>query len=188
MGMGGTAVAYAQDAIAPWYNPATVATLGCRSDVGVECKFNHRHVELSNRGDPTFQTGTYRSIQLYDFYGEGGVTSHMNWCGYWSFGIQWNNYEQQHNHYKTQLTDFRGKQLEFHWNTFKVQLSGRRAYGTVAYDWENYTFGIAANAYFSWLDVKGLEALVANDITADPVNATNRATIMPMALDLQLAF
>ncbi len=178
MGMGGTAVAYAQDAIAPWYNPATVATLGYRSDVGVECKFNHRHLELSNRGDPAFQTGTFRSIQLYDVYGEGGVTSHMDWCGYWSFGLQWNNYEQQHVHYKTQMTDFSGFTLtdEPAGTHLKFNYRVEVLTGTLAYSWDNITYAVAANAYFSWLDLKGFEILAANDITIEPENATNRAS------------
>ncbi len=175
MGMGGAAVALGQDTITTFYNPANACSIGCRTDVGVSTIFNNRLQILSHRPFPSFQHGEFHAIRNWDVYGEAGWNTLWDCCGTWAFAIQWNNYEQVHTHYPTPLSDFSnfnpdltpaGTRLKFN---YRVEVLTT----TVAYSFCNWlTFGVAANAYFSWLDVKGLEFITA--LSADPANVTNR--------------
>ncbi len=174
MGMGGAAVAFGQDTITTFYNPATACFVGCRADSGASTKYNHRDLFLSDRPSAALQHGRFHCIPFWDAYGEGGLNTLWDWNGTWAAAVQWNNYDQVHTHYMTALEDWSGDALSTDL-TLKFNFRVEVLTTTVAYSPYNWlTLGVAANVYFTWLNITGLEQL--KTLSVDPSDVTNQAT------------
>jgi long-chain fatty acid transport protein len=185
-GMGGACVARGLDTLTPFFNPATAMDVGCRTDLGLITRYTEQSMSLSNRPSfpPGLQTGDVPNIDLWDFYGEAGWNQHWDWGGHWAVNIQWNNYDHQHTHYDTQLRDFSGGTAAFPLGTnAKFNYRAEALTTSVAYEAGPFiSLGVAANWYFSWLDISGLEGLVSDDLTIDPERFTNEGTDFAMGV------
>ncbi len=183
MGMGGAAVAYPQDSITPYYNPATGTCTDTRFDVGVTARYSGKELRLSDRPAApvaNLPTGKFKANRDFDAYGDFGINWRLGCCCDWALGLQYNNYDHTRTRYRQPLADFSGgtglapmgNKLKFDYRVEVLTLSS-------AYQVNDcHSFGIGLNFYSSWLTVEGLEAIanVNNGLSADPANVTNRGT------------
>lgn len=173
-GIGGAAVAYGQDSLTAFYNPANITDVCDRVDLGLSTRYNHRSLNLANRAGGA-QAGTFQTIRNWDFYGQGGAVVHTGGCNEWAFGASWSPYSNIHNHYRTQLADFSGgvgvgSPMKFNHRTEVLTITS--AYNIC----EGHAFGVAANCYFSWLDPTGFEGIDNATYSAFPGHVTNKTT------------
>ncbi|MDP1834883.1 MAG: hypothetical protein Q8K75_03045 [Chlamydiales bacterium] len=192
LGMGGASVAHGLDSISAFYNPATAAQIGCRVDFGVTSRFTNQSLRIGDRPATPVNTqlGNFSNIKLWDFYGEGGYNSHWEWNGHWVLGVQWNNYDHIHTHYHEQITDFSGfvgtdplgTSLKFNYRPEVLTT-------TLAYQLNpQMSIGVAANVYFSWLDVTGLEGIVSDDLSDDTSRVTNQGSDYAMGVGVTVGW
>ena len=79
MGMGGAAVAYGQDAITNFYNPASASFIDCRFDVGAGPLWTKQKLRIGNR-TPTGPSGRFKTKDEWTGWGEAGINSHFGCC------------------------------------------------------------------------------------------------------------
>lgn len=171
MGMGGACVAYGQDAITGYFNPATAIQVADRVDLGLYFQIPKRTLGLTDRVPATAQSGNFKTTHVTDAYGDIGLNYRFGCCCEWAFGAQWNNYDHIHNHFRNELTDYSagsGAKTKFNYRTEVLT-------GTLAYELdERHTIGLSVNTYFSWLDVTGLDRIATPTLSADPPAVTNQ--------------
>lgn len=172
MGMGRTSVAYGQDAITSFFNPATAATVETRIDAGLTVQWSRGTLELRNRPSPVFQSGSLQTASMWDAFVDLGVNFRLGHCEEWAVGLQWNNYDLINTRFRSHLTDFSGtgrdaRNLNFHYRVDALTATG--AYNLN----ENHSFGVGLNIYLSWLRASGLEHFVDNQLSVNPNNITD---------------
>ncbi len=176
-GMGGACVAYGQDSLTAYFNPATAIMVCTSSDLGLSTCYENRHIDLWNRTGNA-QSGEFNTIHNWDFFGQAGLNVRTGCCNEWAFGVQWNNYDLIHNHYGTPIVDFSGGTATAPLGTpLKFENRTEVLSCTTAYHigW-GHTVGVAANCYFSWLSVRGFEKLASSTFSLYPNHVTNKAT------------
>lgn len=173
-GMGGACVARGLDSLTTFYNPATATQVACRSDFGFHTRFTSQSLQLSNRPPLPLgtQQGNIANQPFWDLYGEAGVTGRY---GCFAAALQLNNYSHLHTHYNSQLTDFSGfTATEALGTEARLNLRTEVLSTTLAFQANHFSFGIAANLYFSLANVQGLEKIATGEFSTDPASVTNR--------------
>lgn len=171
MGMGGTAVAYGQDAITAFYNPATASFVDRRFDFGAGVVWSKHTLDIDHRpATQGLQSGRFKTKDQWYGFGEFGLNARCG-CADWTMGIQWNNYEKISTKYGAPLTDFSGVERSATGLNYRVEaLTLTGAYNLC----ESQSIGIGLNVYYSWLNVTGLAGLEGLELTIDPANLTDR--------------
>ena len=174
MGMGGAAVAYGQDAITSFYNPATAVTVDTRADAGIGGLWKNGEVRISEHTNPALSVGTFHTEDNWRVWGEVGVNYRLGCCDEFAVGAQWNNYDSIYTQYGAPIVDFSGiispQKPSFDYRTEVLTFTG-------AYQLCNgHAFGVGLNVYFSWLDIKGLGAFASSPFSVDPGRFTNKGS------------
>lgn len=176
MGMGGTSVAYGQDSLTAFYNPATAGEVETRYDLEFDGRWTEKKLQLSDR-PAGFQSGHFNNTDRWNYYGAAGFNYRFGCCNEWAFGTQWNNYDQIRTRYRQPLLDFSGENLDGSAAGRNLQFNYRAEAltftGAYSLD-ECHTFGIGLNVYFSWLNLQGLNIFADPDFTNSANNFTDR--------------
>lgn len=163
-GMGGTGIAYAQDALAAGYNPATAADLCNRLDVGAY--WAHFDGSVHNKGNlnPAVN-GKFNPFARFSDYPsvDFGINYNVN-CNL-SVGFVTYNRNASKTSYRVPL-DLIGTSragIEYENQTFSPY---------IAYKWGSHNFGLSVNWQLQRLKVNGFENFVG--LSTAPGNVTNK--------------
>ncbi len=171
MGMGYTGVAYPQDALAGAYNPAGMAWIGNRFDIGVTVKrydgeTNINGNQIINPNEPT--NGSFNPFkQKYFVIGDAGFNQQFSaWDFPFTIGIM--GYERNffHTSYKDRFFILGTKPVEFAYQNYVVA-------PVFALKIDNHTIGVAINFEYSYVKIAGLEKLAMEDLSVRPKNFTD---------------
>lgn len=167
-GMAGTGVAYAQDALAVAYNPAGMAWIGDRMDLGVHWTHDSGNTKIVGNIVPTLN-GNYKAYKTKNFYSpEFGINKTFGCDCEWSIGLAVYNRNQSKTTYNKPfgLVGTSNLGMEYVHETISPVLSYRLN--------DCHSFGITLNCMIQRLKANGIQNFDNARLSAHPGHVTNR--------------
>lgn len=167
-GMAGTGVAYAQDALTVAYNPAGMAWIGDRVDVGVHWAHDTGHTKVVGNISP-LSNGFYKGYKTKNFYSpEFGINKTFGCECEWSIGLAVYNRQQSKTTYNKpfSLIGTSNLGLEYVHETISPVLAYRLN--------DCHSFGITLNCMVQRIKANGIQKFDNATFSAHPGSTTNR--------------
>ncbi len=167
-GMAGTGVAYAQDSLAVAYNPAGMAWIGDRLDLGVHWAHDSGRTKIAGNINPTLN-GTYNGYKTKNFYSpEFGINKTFGCDCEWSVGLAVYNRQQSKTTYSKPfgLIGTSNLGLEYVHETISPVVTYRLN--------NSHSFGITLNCMVQRLKANGIEKFDNALFSSRPGHVTNR--------------
>ncbi len=172
MGMGWTGVAYPQDSLAGAYNPAGMAWIGNRFDIGIAGKRYDGETIIS--GDiinnvPLPVNGTFDPFETKNYgYGSAGYNANFLYFDtHFSIGLMGYEKFSFHTRYDNPFFILGTSDLEMSYSNYIVA-------PVIAFQIENHSIGGAINFNYAHVNVKGLQTLASDGISTHPNDFTNQ--------------
>lgn len=170
-GMAATGVAYPQDALAGAFNPAGMADVGDRFDIGITWDHTQRHADIEGNLAPIPGiNGRRDASQCKNFFTpDFGINKQFCYCG-WDFSVGFVAYNRNFNKtsYKHPLpllgTSKAG--LEYIHETFSPTFAVKL--------WDRHHFGFSVNYMVQRFKVDGIQNFDTEFTTTAPGHVTNR--------------
>lgn len=156
-GMGGAAVAYAQDSLTTVDNPANAADISRRFDLGFSWWGRDQSLTIDHRPTPLLQQGDLDPNNTNQWFGHCGINFWLDPCI--AMGLAFHNERDIHTQYGVRLEDFAAVDAAgaFTGPNARFEYTVNTITATIAHRfWEVHAIGLSVNVDIARMDVAGL--------------------------------